>query len=413
MYLSVPCRFLPRGLLLRGLVGAAITMGMLAHAALPALAQRTQRAHSVSPQSGEVLVKAAQAILMDAETGGVLYQRSADELMYPANMTKLMTLAVVFKALKAGEIKLNDQFFMSEFAWRRGGAPSGHAAMFVPVGTKATLDDLLKGIAVQSGNDAAISIAENMGGNEGQFAKRMTEEARQIGLKKAVFMNATGFHHPAQQMTAREIALLARHIIRTYPEFYQLFALKEFFYRTHKFYNRNPLLTLVAGADGLTMGFTKEAGYGIVASAKQDNRRLIVVVNGASTADERRDDARRLLEWGLRNFQEMKLYEAGEVVSHARVWGGERYFVPLAGEGDINVWLPRFPANQKLRASVVYSWPLKAPVSKGDQVATLRVTTATEATSEVPLYAAQDVRSGGMMRRGLDTILYLATRWIP
>ncbi len=167
------------------------------------------------------------------------------------------------------------------------------------------------------------------------------------------------------------------------------------------------------GADGLSLGFTKEAGYSIVASAKQDNRRLIVVVGGCSTADERRDDARRLLEWGLRNFQEMKLYAAGEVVSHARVWGGERLFVPLAGESDINVWLPRFPANQKVRATVVYNWPLKAPVNKGDQVATLRVTAGAEATSEVPLYAAVDVQRGGIMRRGLDTLLYLATRWIP
>jgi D-alanyl-D-alanine carboxypeptidase (penicillin-binding protein 5/6) len=397
-------------MLLRGLAGAVLAVGLLAQ---PPISVAAQRAHSASAQTGEVLVKGSQAILMDAESGGVLFQRGGDELMEPANMTKLMVLAVAFKALKAGDIKLDDQFFMSEFAWRRGGAPSGHAAMFVPVGTKATVDELIKGIVVQSGNDAAISIAENMGGNEGKFAARMTDEARAIGLKKTVFRNATGFHDPAQQTTVHDIALLARHLIRTYPDFYQLFALKEFPYRTHKFYNRNPLLGLVAGADGLTIGFSKESGYGIVGSAKQDNRRLIVVVSGCSSADERRDDARRLLEWGLRSFEEMKLYEAGEIVSHARVWGGERMFVPLTGESDINVWLPRSPASQKVRASIVYNWPLKAPVNKGDQVATLRVTTASEATSEVPLYAAEDVHRGGVVRRGLDTILYLATRWIP
>jgi D-alanyl-D-alanine carboxypeptidase (penicillin-binding protein 5/6) len=392
------------------LAGTVLSAGLLLQPG-PSAAQ--QRAQSVSTQSGEVVVKGAQAILMDAETGGVLYARNSDEPMFPGNMTKLMTLAVVFKALEDRKVKLDDQLFMSEFAWRRGGAPSGNAAMFVPVGTKASLDDLIKGIAVQSGNDAAISIAENLGGNEGQFARRMTEEARQIGLKKSVFRNATGFHDPAHQMTVREIALLARHIIKTYPDFYRLYSLKEFAYRTHKFYNRNPILGLVAGADGLTVSFGKESGYGIVASAKQDNRRLIVVVSGCSTADERRDDARRLLEWGLRSFQEMKLYEAGEVVSHARVWGGERMFVPLAGEADINVWLPRVPATHKIRAAVVYNWPLKAPVHKGDQVATLRVTTGAEATSEVPLYAAEDVNQGGVMRRGLDTLFYLATRWIP
>ena len=329
MHARALLRFPSRRLLLRGLLGAAMVVGPLP-CATSAWAQRAQ---SVSPQSGEVLVRAAQAILMDADTGAVLYQRNADELMSPASMSKLMLVAVAFKALKAGEIKLQDQFFMSEYAWRKGGAPSGSSAMFVPVGTRATVEDLLRGITVQSGNDAAIAIAENMGGNEGQFAKRMTAEARELGLKKSVFKNATGFYDPDHLMTARELALLARHIIKTYPDLYQLFALKEFQYRTHKFHNRNPLLNLVPGVDGLKTGFIKEAGYGIVASAKQDNRRLIVVVNGCSTAEERRDDARRLLEWGLRNFQEMKIFEAGEVVGHARVWGGERMFVPLTGDG--------------------------------------------------------------------------------
>jgi len=383
-------------------VVAALVLCLLALSAQRALAQ-----------SGEINLKAPQAVLMDAETGAVMFQRNADDLMYPASMSKLMLLAVVYKALAAGEIKLEDEFFMSEFAWRKGGAPSGTSAMFVPVGTKARLDELIKGIVVQSGNDAAISIAENIGGNESVFAKRMTEEARQLGLKKSVFKNATGLHDPGQQMTARELALLARHIIKTYPEQYQLFALREFNYRKHRFINRNPLLNLVSGVDGLKTGFTKEAGYGIVASAKLDSRRLIAVVNGLSTAEDRRDDARRLLEWGFRAFSEAKLFEAGEVVGHARVWGGERMFVPLAGLGEVNMWLPRTPANQKLRAHIIYQWPLKAPVSKGDQVAILRVTTQSEASSEVPLYAAEDVAVAGVMRRGLDSLLYLATRWIP
>ena len=202
-------------------------------------------------------------------------------------------------------------------------------------------------------------------------------------------------------MTARELAMLARHIIRTYPEYYELFGLKEFNYLKHKFINRNPLLGLVAGVDGLKTGFTKEAGYGMVASAKQDNRRLIVVVNGLATADERRDDARRLLEWGFRSFSEAKLFDAGEVVGHARVWGGQRMYVPLAGKGDVNVWLPRNMANQKLRAHIVYQWPLKPPLKKGDQVAMLRVTTSSESMNEVPLYVAEDVEPAGTMRRGL------------
>jgi len=394
----------PRRRLLRSVVAVTIALGLVA-----TVAQSAQEKHA----TGEIVVKAPQAILMDADSGAIMFQRNGEELMHPAAMSKLMLLAVVFKALKAGEVKLEDQFFMSEFAWRKGGAPSGTSAMFVPVGTKATLDELIKGIIVQSGNDAAISIAENMGGNEGKFAARMTEEARQIGLKKSVFKNATGFFSPEHRMTARELAMLARHIITTYPDYYQLFSLKEFAYRKHKFVNRNPLLGLVAGVDGLKTGFTKESGHGIVASAKQDNRRLIVVVNGLATADERRDDARRLLESGFRNFSEAKLFDAGEVVGHARVWGGQRMYVPLVGEGDVNVWLPRSPAGQKLKAHIVYQWPLKPPVKKGDQVALLRVTAGSEGMSEVPLYAAEDVEPGGTMRRGLDSILCLATRWLP
>ena len=302
---------------------------------------------------------------------------------------------------------------MSEYAWRKGGAPSGTSAMMVPVGKKAKVEELLKGITVQSGNDAAISMAENMAGNESLFVKRMNDEARLIGLKKSTFRNATGFHDPGHQMTAREIAMLSRHIQRTYPDYYELFAIKEFNYLKHKFINRNPLLGLVAGVDGLKTGFTKEAGYSMAASAKQDSRRLIAVVNGLPTAEERRDDVRRLLEWGFRSFAEAKLYDAGEVVGHARVWGGARMYVPLAGKGDVNVWLPRNMANQKLRAHIVYQWPLKPPLRKGDQVAVLRVTTASESMNEVPLYVAEDVDPAGTMRRGFDSLLCLATQWLP
>jgi serine-type D-Ala-D-Ala carboxypeptidase (penicillin-binding protein 5/6) len=360
-----------------------------------------------------VSIKAPHAILMDADTGAIIFQRAADDLIYPASMSKLMTLAVAFKAIKAGQIKLEDEFFMSEYAWRKGGAPSGTSAMMVPVGKKAKVEELLKGITVQSGNDAAISIAENMAGNESLFVKRMNEEARQIGLKKSNFTNPTGLHDPGHQMTARELAILARHVIRTYPELYELFALKEFTYLKHRFINRNPLLGQVTGLDGLKTGFTKEAGHGIVASAKQDGRRLIAVIAGDATADDRRDDARRLLEWGYRAFAETKLFDAGEIVGHARVWGGQRMYVPLSGKGDINVWLPRNMANQKLRASIVYQWPLKPPLKKGEQVAVLRVTTSSETMNEVPLFVAEDVELAGPMRRGFDSILCLATRWLP
>ena len=376
---------------------------------LSLLAAGARLAHA----QGDVGVKAQHAILVDADTGATLFQRNADELIYPASMSKLMVLAMIFKALKAGEIKLSDEWLMSEFAWRKGGAPSGTSAMMVPVGTRATVDDLLKGIIVQSGNDAAIAVAEALGGNEGLFAEQMTQEARRIGLKKSVYKNATGLFHPEHQMTVRELAMLARYLIHEYPEQYKLFALREFDYRKHRFINRNPLLNLVAGVDGLKTGYIKESGYGMVASAKQDDRRLIAVVSGLATAEERREDTRRLLEWGFKGFAEARLFDAGEVVGHARVWGGQRMFVPLTGNGDVMIWLPRVPANQRLRASIVYKWPLKGPLSKGDQVAMLRVTSSSDTMNEVPLYAAEDVAPSGTLRRGLDSLLCMATRWLP
>ncbi len=385
------------------LTAVALVVSVLVGAAPPVLAQT----------SGDVVVKSPQAILMDADSGAIMFQRNADDLVSPASMSKLMLLEVVFKALQSGEVKLTDELLMSENSWRKGGAPSNTSSMFVPVGTREKLEELIKGIIVQSGNDAAMAVAENVGGSEVAFAKRMTDEARKIGMKKSVFKNSTGLYHPEHLMTVRELAILARHIIYTYPEYYPLFAMREYQYKKYKFINRNPLLNIVNGVDGLKTGFIKESGHGIVVSAKQDNRRLIAVVNGAQTADDRRDDGRRLLEWGFKNFSEVKLFNAGEVVGYARVWGGDRMFVPLMGNGDVNLVLPKFPANQKVKAEIIYKWPLKPPLKKGDPVATLRITTSSEATSEAPLVVAEDVERGGVMRRGLDSILHLATRWIP
>ena len=383
-------------------IAAAFVVAVLAGAVAPVLAQT----------SGDVVVKSPQAILMDADSGAIMFQRNADDLVSPASMSKLMLLAVVFKALKSGEVKLTDDLLMSENSWRKGGAPSGTSAMFVPVGTREKLEELLKGIIVQSGNDASIAIAEKLAGSEQLFAEAMTAEARRLGLKKSTFANATGLYHPEHLSTVRELAMLARIIIRDYAEYYPLFAQREFHYRQHKFYNRNPLLGLVAGVDGLKTGYVKESGYGIVASAKVDNRRLIMVINGAASAEERRDDGRRLLEWGFKNFSEVALFDTGEIVGHARIWGGERMYMPLTGDNGVNVVLPRYPANQKLSARIYYKGPLKPPIRKGEQVATLRVTTSSDATNEVPLYAAEDVEKAGFVRRGLDSLLYLATGWM-
>jgi D-alanyl-D-alanine carboxypeptidase (penicillin-binding protein 5/6) len=367
---------------------------------------------SFAAAQGELTTKARQAILMDGDTGAVLFQHNADELTPPASMSKLMTLAVIFKALKAGQIKLEDEFLISVNAWRTGGAPSGTSAMFVPVNTKEPLEQLLQGIIVQSGNDACIAIAEGISGSERAFAERMTQEAREIGLKKSTFRNSTGLHDPEHLMTMRELAQLARHIIREYPEYYPRFAQKDFHYRKHRFINRNPLLPLSLGVDGLKTGYVKESGYGIVASAKQDNRRLIVAINGLDRQDERRSEAARLLDWGFKAFTEFKLFDPGEIVAQARVWGGNRMFLPLTGDGDgVSIVLPKQSANQRLRAELIYKAPLKAPIRKGDTVAMLRVTTPAQAVNEVPLQAAEDVAPGGVFRRGFDTIVHMALSW--
>jgi serine-type D-Ala-D-Ala carboxypeptidase (penicillin-binding protein 5/6) len=364
-------------------------------------------------QSGDFVPRARHAYMMDADSGAVLYQHAADDLMYPASMSKLMTLAVLFRALKEGALKPTDEFVVSEGAWRRGGGPSGTSAMMIPLNSKVRLDELLPGIIIQSGNDACIVAAEGLAGSEDAFANIMTVEGKRIGLLKSTFRNATGLHHPEHQTTARDLAHLARYILREYPDQMPQFAQPQYLYRKHKFINRNPLLFLNIGADGMKTGFTKEAGYGMVATAKQGERRLIAVVNGLPTGEERKDEARKLLDWGFRSFTEVKLFDANEKVGDARVWGGDKLYVALVGNGDVNVFLPKFPPNQKLKADVIYNYPLKPPIKKGDPIAKLRVTSSTNAYSEVQLYAAEDVAPSGMWRRGLDSIALRAFSWIP
>jgi len=360
----------------------------------------------------EMTTRAKQAILMDANTGAVLFQHNADELAPPASMSKLMTLAVIFRGLKEGRIKPEDEILFSVNAWRTGGAPSGTSAMFVPVNTKERLDEVLKGIVIQSGNDACIAVAEAMAGTEAAFAKMMTDEARRIGLNKSTFRNSTGLHDPEHLMTVRELALLARYLMQNYPEHYTLFGEREYRYRKHRFFNRNPLLGMDLGVDGLKTGYVKEAGYGIVASAKQDGRRVILVINGMEDAQARRNEAVRLIEWGFKGFADFKLFDAEEVVGRARVWGGDRMYVPLIGAGEVTVLLPKAQSAQRLQAQIIYKSPIKAPIKKGDVIAKLRVTTASQSVNEVPLAAGEDVPAAGTMRRGLDTLVHMAFGWV-
>lgn len=354
--------------------------------------------------------KAPRAILMDAETGATLYQHNADDLAPPASTAKLMTLAVLFRAIKTGRVRMTDEFTMSENAWRKGGAPSGTSAMMVPVNTKATVAELIQGIAVQSGNDAAMSVAENLAGSEAAFARMMTEEARRIGLVKSTFANATGLGDPKQLMTARELAMLARYVIAEYPDQYAVFGQKQFNYRKHRFFNRNPLLALNIGADGLKTGHIAAAGYCLVGSAVQDGKRLIVVVSGLQTPELRKSESVNLLNWGFTSFSTVRIFDDGEIVGKARIWGGKSWYVPLASKGSVMFSLPKYPASQKVSAEIVYKAPLKPPVAKGDQVATLKISSSTSAEVEVPLYATEDVARGGIVRQGIDSLVLMALR---
>ena len=357
--------------------------------------------------------KAKHAILMNADANLVLYEKEADELVPPASMSSLMTLAVVFRELKAGHIKLEDQFKVSEHAWRTGGAPAGSSAMFAPLNSMVSVSDLIQGVTVQSGNDAAIILAEGIGGTEEAFAQQMNDYAKEIGLTKSHFVNSTGLPAEGHVMTARELAMLARFLIYTYPEYYHFFGQRDFTFNKHTFNNRNPLIFAPdLGVDGLKTGYIEEAGYGLVASAKRGEQRLILVVNGLNTKQEREGEPRRLIEWGFKSFRPFRLFDEGQKVSDALVWGGTQHYVPLVGDGNINIILPA-TASGKVSASIVYQGPIKAPIRKGDRVAVLRITSSeSSATNEIPLYAADDVAASNFLMRGLDSLGCLAFCWL-
>jgi serine-type D-Ala-D-Ala carboxypeptidase (penicillin-binding protein 5/6) len=285
--------------------------------------------------------------------------------------------------------------------------------MFAPLNTMVTVEDLIRGVTVQSANDGAIILAEGIAGSEDVFAQRMTEYARTIGLEKSTFKNATGLPAEGHVMTPRELAILAHYIIYNYPDYYQYFGLKEFRYRDKfTFRNRNPLVFAEIGVDGLKTGFVKESGYGLTASGTRGDQRLIVVVAGLESAKDREAEARRLLDWGFKSFRPFRLFDEGQKVSDALVWGGSSHYVPLVGNGNINVILPA-NATGRVSAQIVYEGPLKAPIRKGDQIATLRVTSAeSQATNDIPLYAGDDIEPSNFLMRGLDSLGCLAFCWL-
>jgi len=359
----------------------------------------------------EFETKAKFAVLMDYESGTLLFHKAADEPLEPASMAKLMTVAVVFDQLQRRRLSLDDEFFVSEHAWRDGGASSGGSTMFAELNSKIKVSDLLRSVIIQSGNDAAIALAEGIGGTEETFAKMMNQLGEEIGLKGSNFVNATGLPDPNQYSTARDLATLARFIIAQFPEYYPIFSEPEFIWNKIRQQNRNSLVEMGIGVDGLKTGHTEEAGYGTVVSTAAGGRRLIAVLHGLKSMTERAEEARKLVTWGTRGFELIPVYPEGKVVAYANVYGGKEPQVGLVGKGNIDLFIPK-GAKDCPQATVTYRGPLRPPVEKGTEVGQLNIMCGGVVVQVTPLYAAETVEEGDIVRRALDALKQLALGWL-
>ena len=344
---------------------------------------------------------AKQAVIIEFDTDVVIYDKNADSIIYPASMTKMMTAYLLFERLKNGSLSLEDTFRVSEKAWRKGGSK-----MFVKVGDHVSIEDLIRGIVVQSGNDATIVVAEGIGGSEAAFAELMTEKAQAIGMTDSIFRNASGWPDPDHITTARDLAILVKRTIQDFPEYYQYYSELSFKYNGIKQGNRNPLLYKNIDADGLKTGYTKASGYGLAASAKRNKRRLILVTSGFSSVKARAIGSEWLLDWGFRAWNNYSLFKAGEIVTDAPVWLGEANSVPIIIKDELVVTIPR-KSRSKLKVVVSYDEPIPAPIKSGAKIATLLVTAPGAVKSEIPLYAGVDVPQLGIVGRLGQAVRYL------
>jgi D-alanyl-D-alanine carboxypeptidase (penicillin-binding protein 5/6) len=355
--------------------------------------------------------KAKQAFMIDAETGTVLYAKDADTPFPPASLAKLMTMAVVFDAARSGRISPDTEFTVSEHAWRTGGAPSRTSTMFAALNSSIRVEDLIQGVVVQAANDGCIILAEGIAGSEENFVKLMNERAAELGLKRSVFRNSTGLPAEGQAVTARELVALAAHLWREYPEFYRYYSQADFTWNKIFQRNRNPLLALNVGADGLATGYTEASGYAIAGSAERNGRRVFVAMSGMDSDRQRAEEASRLIEWGMRAFDRMEIFAAGEVVGEAKTYGGQKSGVALRAAGPVAIFVP--VANRdRLVARIVYQGPLVAPVEEGTPVGALKVWIGDTMSQETPLYAAESVGQGPLHRRALDAVEELLIGWL-
>lgn len=358
---------------------------------------------AVSAHAEPIETSARQAILMDYKTGTILLEKNADELMAPSSMSKLMTAYMVFEKLKEGSWKLSDQLPVSETVWKKH-VKSGGSLMFLPVNSTASVDDLIHGVIIQSGNDACSVLAEAYAGNEESFAEAATDRARKMGMTNTTLRNASGLPDAEHLTTVRDLSILARRLISDFPEYFPIYSQREFVFNGIKQGNRNPLLYSVSGADGLKTGHTEAGGYGLVGTVKRGDRRIIMVINGirAETGFKgmkaRAEESGRLIEWAFREFENYALFKAGDVVTDADVWLGDAATVPLVAGDKLEATMPR-KSRRDMKVTAVYSDPIAAPIKKGQPVGKLVITAPGVNTVEMPLLAGADVQKLGFMGR--------------
>lgn len=354
--------------------------------------------------------KATQAFMIEASTGTILLAKGEDEPISPASLAKLMTLDVVFDAIRRGEISLDTEYPVSENAWRTGGAPSRASTMFAALKSRVRVGDLIQGVAVQQANDGCIVLAEGISVSEGEFARRMTARARELGMSKAIFTNSTGLPdandpNSGGKVSMRELVTLAQDLQKN-QDLYKYFGQADFTWNKIYQRNKNPLLLLNIGVDGLGLGFTDGEGFSIVASVQRDGRRLFLALGGLKSDKERTEETRRVLEWGLGNFKSQRIFADGEVIGDASVYGGAQSTVGLLAKMPVDVYVPA-ETPDRLSARIVYRWPLTAPVTEGYDAGTLRVFLGSRLVRELPLYTKESVARGTLSRRAFDAFMEL------
>jgi len=355
--------------------------------------------------------KAKQVYLIDAETGTVLFAKDENAAVPPASLAKLMTMDVVFDAIGKNELTLDTEFPVSEHAWRTGGAPSGTSTMFAALKSRVRVVDLIQGVTVQLANDACIILAEGMTGSEEAFAKRMTDRARELGLSGSVFHNATGLPDPQNKTTMRDMALLAQHIQANHPDLFKYYSQTEFEWNKILQRNRTPLISANIGVDGFATGFAEGYGFGMVATMKKDGRRVFLALGGLATDKERVEETRKILDWSMTAFEKKRLFEAGDSVGEASVYGGSASHVQLVTANAVDVLVP-VNNPERLSAKVVYRWPLTMPVEAGKQAGTLKIWNGARLLREVPVETNAAIGQGTLSSRAADALQELLFFWL-